>query len=153
MRIWTAMLHLTKKAIKLWQCIMNCYQHKYCLGRYLNMQHITYNQPRPQSLFGALWTSWMRAWNTRGKRPAVVPTHRLGLVTRLTYNDEVIRQPNILCLHVFFSDWRQDFTNFNNTHFHVPYCTLFYNPGKNIWRLFANFTKIHYKVLKSHISA
>ena len=27
-----------------------------------------------------------------------------------------------------------------------------YNPGKNIWRLFVNFTKIHYKVLKSHIS-
>ena len=37
MRIWTAtgMLHLTKKAIKLWQCIMNRYQHKYCLGGYL----------------------------------------------------------------------------------------------------------------------
>ena len=29
------MLHLTKKAIKLWQCIMNCYQHKDCLGGYL----------------------------------------------------------------------------------------------------------------------
>ena len=31
--------HVTfqKKAIKLWQCIMNCFQHYFCLGGYLNV--------------------------------------------------------------------------------------------------------------------
>ena len=31
------MLHLTKKAVKLWQCAMDYYQHKYCLGGYLKV--------------------------------------------------------------------------------------------------------------------
>ena len=32
------MLHLTKKAIKLYQCIMNFYHRKDCLGGYLQEQ-------------------------------------------------------------------------------------------------------------------
>ena len=31
------MLHFRRKAIKLWQCIMYCFQHYFCLGGYLKL--------------------------------------------------------------------------------------------------------------------
>ena len=31
------MLHFRRKAIKLWQCIMDCFQHYFCLGGYLKL--------------------------------------------------------------------------------------------------------------------
>ena len=40
--MWTAMLHFRRKSIKLWQCIMNCFQHYFCPARYLNHECKSY---------------------------------------------------------------------------------------------------------------
>ena len=34
-KVWADMLYFRRKAIKLWQCIMNRFHHYFCLGRYL----------------------------------------------------------------------------------------------------------------------